>query len=58
MDDFGQISAEALVLLAAVLAVAFVLVSQLVSTSQDYKKSSTQSQLKIDKTLKKIKGGK
>ena len=58
MDDTGQVSAEMLVLLAAVLAVAFVIVSQLVQTSQVYKKSTTQTRFSIAKELKKIKGGK
>ncbi len=58
MDDKGQVSTEMLVLLAAVLAVAFVVVSQLYSSSQGYAKSSTQTRHSIDKTLKKIKGGK
>ncbi len=54
MDDGGQISLEMLVLLAAVLAVSFLLVSQLVSTSQDYKKPITQTASSIHKTIRRL----
>ncbi len=41
MDDYGQVSAEMIVLLAAVIAVAYVVVSSLYNTAND-----TQQKLK------------
>ncbi|GEM_PF-2670600 len=58
MDDHGQVSAEFLVLMAAVLALATLVVTHLYTTSKDFTRSSFDSTNKAIKTIKKMNGGK
>ncbi len=58
MDDKGQISAEFLVLFAAVLALATLVVTHLYSTGKSFTKSSAESTDKAMKVVKKLNGGK
>ncbi len=51
MDDYGQVSAEMIVLLAAVIAVAYVIVKSLYGTASDAKHSFTSAS---NKTLDKV----
>lgn len=56
MDNRGQVSVEVLILLAAVVAVSFLFVSQLHSTSQEFKKSTTHESSAVSKMISKIRG--
>ncbi len=55
MDDFGQVSAEMIVLLAAVLAVAYVVISSLNKTASDVSGGLKQTRKDVKSTIDKIK---